>query len=41
MAYVAGHLSVAALEERYEACEEHFGLVRLSRLGHDVPWTRA
>lgn len=41
MAYVAGHLSVAALEERYEACEDvtssrHFQAIWLLAKGHTV-----
>ena len=41
MAYVAGHLSVAALEERYEACEDvtssrHFQTIWLLAKGHST-----
>lgn len=41
MAHVADHLSVAALEERYEACEEvtssrHFQTIWLLAKGHTV-----
>ena len=41
MAYVAGHLSVAALEERYEACEDvmssrHFQAIWLLAKGHST-----
>jgi transposase len=41
MAYVTGHLSVAALEERYEACEDvmssrHFQTIWLLAKGHST-----
>jgi transposase len=41
MAHVAGHLSVAALEERYEACEDvtssrHFQSIWLLAKGHST-----
>ncbi len=41
MVYVAGHLSVAALEERYEACEDvtssrHFQTIWLLAKGHST-----
>lgn len=41
MAYVGGHLSVAALEERYEACEDvtssrHFQTIWLLAKGHST-----
>ena len=41
MAYVAGHLSVAALEERYEACEDaissrRFQTIWLLAKGHST-----
>jgi hypothetical protein len=37
----AGLMLFLSLEGRFAEASEHFGLVRLSRLGHDVPWTKA